>query len=105
MTNSEDKDRQEGARVGPSSSRKALPKIDFSTLILSLSTSTLYSLGVAPDPETGALGRPNLDMARQTIDTLEVLQEKTRGNLDAEEHKLLDSLLYELRLRFVEVSG
>ncbi len=82
---------------------KPLPKMDFNTLILSLSTSTLYNLGLAPDPETKKTVPPNLEMARQTIDTLELLEEKTRGNLDPEEHKLLESLLYELRLRFVEI--
>ncbi len=82
---------------------KPLPKMDFNTLILSLSTSTLYNLGIAPDPVTKQTVEPNLEMARQTIDTLEILQEKTRGNLEAEEAKLLESLLYELRLRFVEI--
>ena len=81
----------------------ALPKIDFSTFILSLSTSTLYHLGIAEDPATGAKGEPDLPLASQTIDTLALLQEKTRGNLDAEEERLLSGLLYELRMRFVEV--
>jgi len=81
----------------------ALPKLDFSTLIVSLSTSALYSMGLAPDPATGKSQSPNLTMARQTIDTLELLEEKTRGNLDMDEQRLLKSLLYELRLRYVEV--
>ncbi len=93
---------QENSEIGAGSA-KPLPKMDFNTLILSLSTSTLYNLGLAPDPVTKKTVAPNLDMARQTIDTLELLQEKTRGNLDTEEHKLLESLLYELRLRFVEI--
>ena len=72
--------------------------------MLSLGTSALYHLGVVGDPETGAKApAPNLPLARQTIDTLEMLQEKTRGNLDAEEAQLLEGLLYELRMRFVEV--
>ncbi len=79
-----------------------LPAIDFSTFILSLSTSALYQLGLVPDPETGQKREPNRLIARQTIDTLEMLHEKTRGNLDPAELKLFDSLLYELRMRFVE---
>ena len=81
----------------------ALPRIDFSTFILSLSTSALYHLGLVEDPETGRKGEPDLALASQTIDTLAILEEKTRGNLDAEEQRLLESLLYELRMRYVEV--
>ncbi len=81
-----------------------LPQIDFSTFILSLSTSALYHLGLVEDPQTGQPGEPDLDLASQTIDTLALLQEQTRGNLDDEERRLLESLLYELRMRFVEVS-
>jgi hypothetical protein len=79
-----------------------LPRIDFSTFIVSLSTSALYSMGLAANPETGRVEPPNWEMARQTIDTLELLQKKTRGNLDTEEYKLLESLLYDLHLRFIE---
>jgi hypothetical protein len=79
--------------------------IDFGTFVLSLFSSALYHMGVAPDP---ASGQPpperNLVLARQTIDTLEMLQEKTRGNLDAEEAHLIENALYELRMRFVEAS-
>lgn len=81
-----------------------LPRIDFSTFALSLATSALYHLGLAELPEGGGRAEKNLPLARQTIDTLELLQEKTRGNLDEEEAKLLESLLYELRLRCVEAS-
>jgi hypothetical protein len=86
----------------PKSASEALPQIDFSTFVLSLSTSAFYHLGLVPDPETGKPAAPNRVLARQTIDTLEVLQVKTRGNLDAQESHLLESLLYELRLRFVD---
>ncbi len=79
-----------------------LPAIDFSTFILSLSTTALYQMGLAPDPTTGNPIEPDLLLARQTIDTLEMLRDKTRGNLDADERKLFDSLIYELRMRFVE---
>lgn len=80
----------------------ALPEIDFSTFIVSLSTSALYHLGLVEDPQTGQKASPDLPLASQTIDTLALLQDKTRGNLDAEEERLLEGLLYELRMRFVE---
>ena len=86
----------------PAEGGAPLPAIDFSTFILSLSTSALYQLGLAPDPETGEAAEPNRLIARQTIDTLEMLREKTRGNLEPDEAKLVESLLYELRMRFVE---
>ena len=79
-----------------------LPKADFSTFLLSLGTCALYHLGYVKDPETGETAEANRSLAKQTIDTLEVLQEKTRGNLDAEESQLLQNLLTELRMRFIE---
>ena len=99
MTKAQDRGakKPEGSDEGP-----PLPTIDFSTFILSLSTSALYQLGLVADPETGQKREPDRLIARQTIDTLEMLREKTRGNLDTEELKLFDSLLYELRMRFVE---
>jgi hypothetical protein len=80
--------------------------IDFSTFVLSLGTSALYELGEIGDSESGTEGpvEPNLPVARQTIDTLEMLTEKTRGNLTDTESKLLESILYELHMRFVEAS-
>jgi hypothetical protein len=90
-----------GPDDGPSGE---LPRIDFSTFVLSLAASALMHLGLAPGPS----GEPgdadvNLPLARQAIDTLEMIEEKTRGNLDEEESKLLQSLLYQLRMDFVRV--
>jgi hypothetical protein len=79
-----------------------MPKIDFSTFAISLGTSALYHMGVVNDPEKGEPPPKNLALARQTIDTLEMLAEKTHGNLSEQESKLMESLLYELRMRFVE---
>jgi len=79
--------------------------VDFSTFVLSLGTTALYQLGVVSDPESGERAAPDPLVAQQTIDTLEMLREKTLGNLDEEERKLIDSLLYELRMRFVEHSS
>jgi hypothetical protein len=88
-----------------------LPTIDFSMLVLSLSQTALVHLGEAPHPDregaegddAGAATR-NLPLARQTIDMLGMLQEKTKGNLTGSEERLIDQVLYDLRLRFVEVS-
>jgi hypothetical protein len=79
-----------------------LGSIDFSTFVLSLSTSALYQMGLVPGPEGSTVSEPNRVLAQQTIDTLEMLARKTRGNLDEEETKLLESLLYELRMHFVK---
>ena len=81
-----------------------LLKIDFSTFVLSLSTSALYQMGVVEGPDGEKLGEPSKALARQTIDTLEMLRDKTRGNLDDEEAKLVSSLLYELQMHFVKLS-
>ncbi|MEE8165065.1 MAG: DUF1844 domain-containing protein [Myxococcota bacterium] len=86
-----------------------LPKVDFSTFVLSLGTIALYQMGFAPDPVTGSSGPADpliADplIAQQTIETLVMLREKTLGNLDDEERHLFDSLLYELRIKFVEIS-
>jgi hypothetical protein len=90
-----------GEEQGPGG-REALPPVDFSGLALSLATSALYHLGLVADPQTGEPGALDLRLARHTIDTLELLQEKTRGNLTQDEASLLANLLTELRMRFVE---
>jgi hypothetical protein len=99
---------EEGEDAAPEAGEQpaegALPTVDFSSLCLSLGTSALYHMGTVGDPETGAKApAPNLPLARQTIDILEMLQRKTQGNLEAEEAQLLEGLLYQLRMRFVEV--
>jgi len=82
-----------------------LPPIDFAGFVLSLATSALYHMGFVGDPERDQpTPEPDLPLARETIDTLEMLQLKTRGNLDSEEGRLLEGVLYELHLRYVEVS-
>jgi hypothetical protein len=79
--------------------------IDFYTFVFSLGSSAIVHLGDAPHPETGAPIPPDLLLAKQTIDILAMLQEKTKGNLTPEEEKFLDALLMDLRMRFVERSG
>jgi len=87
---------------GPSS---PLPEIDFSSFIFSLSTSALLHLGEIPDPVTQKRSQ-DLPLAKQTIDIMGMLREKTRGNLTPDEEKLIENLLTELRWRYVrEVKG
>jgi hypothetical protein len=78
--------------------------IDFYTFVLSIGSSVLVHLGDAPHPETGKPGEKNLPLAHQSIEILSMLEVKTRGNLTEEEGKLLDQLLLDLKLRYVEAS-
>lgn len=77
-----------------------LPEINFSTFILSLSTSTLMHLGELPNPETNQIEK-NLPLAKQTIDLIDMLKKKTTGNLDTDEDQLITNLLYDLKLKYV----
>jgi hypothetical protein len=78
-----------------------LPKIDFSTFVLSLNSSALVQLGLIEDPASGEKTK-NLPLAKQTIDLLAMLEDKTRGNLTRDEDNILKSLLYELRMLYVK---
>jgi hypothetical protein len=79
--------------------------IDFYTFVLSLGSSAFVHLGDAPHPETGQQVEPDLLVAKQTIDILAMLGEKTKGNLTSEEEKFLETLLMDLRIRFVQKSA
>ena len=80
-----------------------LPSIDFSTFVLSLGTSGMVHLGEAPGPDDRS--SRDLPLAKQTIDIIALLQEKTAGNLSETEDRLVAQLLYDLRLRYVAASG
>lgn len=105
--------KQEGPRgfemqEGSSAADATASTFTFASFVLSLSTSALMHLGVAPrgeagEPEEG--GEVNLPLAHQVIDILEMLQERTKGNLDEEESRLLAQVLHDLHLRFVEARG
>ena len=82
---------------------ESLPHIDFATFILSLSHSALMHLGEVPHPDDSAV-RVSLPLAKQTIDLLGLLEEKTKGNLTGEEERLITQILFDLRMRFVEKS-
>jgi hypothetical protein len=76
-------------------------ELGFSAFVLSLSTSVLVHLGELPDPVTNKKEQ-NLQLAHQTISVIELLKEKTRGNLTEEEQKLIETVLYDLRLKYVK---
>ncbi len=83
---------------------QSLPKIDFSSFILSLYSSGLVQLGKVEEPTTGKKA-VNLELAQHTIDMIAMLDEKTKGNLTEEEANLLKALLSELRMAFVEAKA
>jgi hypothetical protein len=80
-----------------------LPEVNFSTFIVSLSTEILFHLGEIAHPGTGERQK-NLPLAKHAIDTLVMIQEKTKGNLSEEEQKLLENMLYDLRMCFIRTS-
>ena len=80
--------------------RCVMPEVTFSTFVMSLNTSVLYHLGEIADPETGQR-MVNIELARHAIDTLVVLEQKTKGNLTDEEGELLKNILYDVKMRFV----
>lgn len=81
-----------------------MPKIDFSTFVISLNSSALVQLGILDDPTTGEKSK-NLTLAKQTIDVLGMMEEKTQGNLNADEAHMLKSILYDLRILYVKEKG
>ncbi len=91
---------KEPAAPGPE--KFPLPEMNFATFIISLNTSALIHLGLLPDPGSGRLEH-NPELAKQTIDLLGILEEKTRGNLTPEEQDLFNNVLYELRIKYVEL--
>jgi len=84
--------------------RRPDPKVDFSMLAQSIAFSALHYLGLMTEPESGRASERDLPLARHNIEILELLEEKTRGNLSAEESKLIEDLLYEVRMHFVEAT-
>ena len=78
--------------------------ISFAAFVLSLAHTAAVHFGDIPDPVSGRMAEANLPAAQQMIDILSLIESKTRGNLTAEERQLLDQILYELRLRFIEAA-
>ncbi|HUU39497.1 MAG TPA: DUF1844 domain-containing protein [Desulfatiglandales bacterium] len=94
-----DKDREEKKEKGTA----PLPEVNFSSFLLSLSSSSLLHLGEIADPQSGEK-KKDLALAKQSIDIISLLKDKTKGNLTQEEENLLDHLLHDLRMRFVKAS-
>ena len=82
-----------------------MPDLTFTAFVVSLASTAAIHFGDLPDPITGETSPPNLEGAAQMIEILALLDQKTRGNLTAEERQVLEQVLYELRLRFVDARG
>lgn len=97
-------DAGKSSQEDPAQGSVPLPEVNLATFIFSLSSSALLHLGEIPNPETNTV-EVHLPLAKHIIDTLGMLQEKTKGNLEPDEDNLLRSVLYDLRLRYVQKSG
>ena len=79
-------------------------EVTFIGFVLSLAHTAAFHFGDVPDPVTGQAAQPNLAAAHQIIEILALLEQKTRGNLTAEERQLMEQIVYELQMRFVEAT-
>jgi hypothetical protein len=79
-----------------------MPEVTFTAFIMSLNTAALYHCGELADPETGK-SHKDLVLVKHTIDTLDLLNEKTRGNLSKDEENLLETVIYDLKLRYLKL--
>ena len=95
---------QETAQTDKPQEQPQLPEINFSTFVVSLNASALLHMGAIEDPTSGQKTK-DLPMAKQTIDILSMLEEKTAGNLINEEENLLKNILYDLRIMYVKEKG
>ncbi len=91
------------AEGNPSEAGEETGEISFGAFLMSLSTEALVHLGEMADPSSGQEQR-DLAMAQQLIDILGMLRDKTRGNLDHDEQALLDAILFDLRMKYVEIA-
>ena len=109
MSNKEEKenphatDPQFGETHGTPQEGESGSEINFATFVFSLGSAALVELGAAPNPTTGK-HQKNLLAAKQNIDLLNLIKEKTKGNLSKDEGKLLDNFLFDLRMRYVEAT-
>lgn len=88
-------------KVPSKDGRCVMPEVTFPAFVMSLNTSALYHLGEIADPQTGKR-IVELDLARHAIDTLVLIQNKTKGNLTTDEEELLKNILYDIKIRFVK---
>jgi len=106
-TESEDAPAAETAEGSPpdeSDQHPPMPEINFSTFVISLNASALLHLGAIEDPTTGKKDK-DLLMAKQTIDILSMLKEKSAGNLSSDEENLIKSIIYDLKMIYVKEKG
>jgi hypothetical protein len=103
VSSGEEKREEPGKEEAPEA-EGPFPEINFTSLILSLSTSALIHLGEVEDPVAKKQSK-NLPLAKQTIDLIGMLKEKTKGNLTPEEEKITQQILFDLRMRYVKVAG
>jgi hypothetical protein len=96
--------RGEAHEEGGSEQETSLPEINFINFLFSISTSALIQLGEIEDPIHRKIDK-NLPLAKQTIDLIGMLKEKTKGNLTPDEQKLIESILYDLRMRYVKATS
>jgi Domain of unknown function (DUF1844) len=96
---SRDQKTQDSPRA--SQRRESAPEITFATFVVGLSTQALVHLGELPDPQSNQ-SAPDLPAAQQLIDIIAMLESKTRGNLDHDEQAMLESILFDLRMKYVE---
>ena len=82
-----------------------MSELNFTAFVISLATSAAIHLGDKPSPDTGRTGAPNLEGASQMIEILSLLDSKTKGNLTVQERQVLERVLLELRMRYVEVAA
>ncbi len=97
----EKEDKQSAEFAASTEDRSSFPELNFSTFILSLSTSAMLHFGDIPDPITKENVK-NLPAVKETIDILDILKDKTKGNLTQDEEMLIDDILYNLRMRYVK---
>ncbi|MBE7414138.1 MAG: DUF1844 domain-containing protein [Deltaproteobacteria bacterium] len=102
--NEKDEENRKEGQEGGGKKAGALPALDFSAFILSLSTSALMNLGLVENPVTKKTEKEP-EVAKQTIELIALLKEKTNGNLTEEEAKLVDEVLHELRLWYVKLAS
>ena len=88
-------------KVSSKRGKCVMPEVTFVSFILSLNTTALFHMGELAHPESGQKV-VDLELAKHTIDTLSLLAEKTRGNLDSRENELLTRILYELKMHFIK---
>ncbi len=93
-----------GAGVIHEADEPPVPEMTFASFIVGLSAQALVHLGEVPDPVSGEVHR-DLPGAQQLIDLIGILQEKTRGNLDQGESSMLETILFDLRMKYVELAG